>query len=67
MEITHILQGPVTKDLKRWAMVVLIKMILGMLRKSNLCTWCLEVVRVAWVVEKGKTTPGSSKPGGGVR
>ena len=48
------LQEPVTRDLKRRAMVVLIKTISGMLRKNNICTWHLEVrvVWMAWAVEK---------------
>ena len=50
------LQGLVTRDLKRWTMVVLINIISGMLRKSNLCTWHVDV-EVAWAVKKGKTIP----------
>ena len=54
--LTYMLQGLVTRDLKRWTMVVLINIISGMLRKSNLCTWHVEV-EVAWAVKKGKTIP----------
>lgn len=39
------LQGLVTRELKRWAMVVLIKIVSDVLRKSNLCTWNPEVAR----------------------
>lgn len=39
------LQGLVTRELKRWAMVVLIEIISDVLRKSNLCTWNREVAR----------------------